>query len=274
MRLLSYLSAPSSLAVIITIIMVVAELFTNEGDEPFGSAGTVGPPPGTTFFQAYGGLTTIVFAYLGQDVFCEIMQEMAEPKDANKSINLAYSVMTLVYAFTTIVAYGLEGRSVEGFLLDSLPDSPVKRVASGLLAFHVIVAYAIVSVPLTNFFYGLCFPNTPIHDGGVPARLRWALISIGYLVFSYLIATLIPAFSAIQGLIGSLCGSPILFGFPAAFYILACRLNKKKISTFDKVTCALFLCVLCPLFFLCGTIDSIMQIGDAVKDAGTPFSIC
>ena len=46
--------------------MVVAELFTNEGDEPFGSAGTVGPPPGTTFFQAYGGLTTIVFAYLGQ----------------------------------------------------------------------------------------------------------------------------------------------------------------------------------------------------------------
>ena len=82
------------------------------------------------------------------------------------------------------------------------------------------------------------------------------------------------AFSAIQGLIGSLCGSPILFGFPAAFYILACRLNKKKISTFDKVTCALFLCVLCPLFFLCGTIDSIMQIGDAVKDAGTPFSIC
>ena len=120
------------------------------------------------------------------------MQEMAEPKDANKSINLAYSVMTLVYAFTTIVAYGLEGRSVEGFLLDSLPDSPVKRVASGLLAFHVIVAYAIVSVPLTNFFYGLCFPNTPIHNGGVPARLRWALISIGYLVFSYLIATLIP----------------------------------------------------------------------------------
>jgi len=99
----------------------------------------------------------------------------------------------------------------------------------------------------------------------VPARLRWALISIGYLVFSYLIATLIPAFSAIQGLIGSLCGSPILFGFPAAFYILACRLNKKKISTFDKVTCALFLCVLCPLFFLCGTIDSIMQIGDAVN---------
>ena len=47
------------------------------------------------------------------------------------------------------------------------------------------MAYAIVSVPLTNFFYGLCFPNTPIHNGGVPARL-------GYLVFSYLIATLIP----------------------------------------------------------------------------------
>ena len=64
------------------------------------------------------------------------MQEMAEPKDANKSINLAYSVMTLVYAFTTIVAYGLEGRSVEGFLLDSLPDSPVKRVASGLLLYR------------------------------------------------------------------------------------------------------------------------------------------
>ena len=129
-------------------------------------------------------------------------------------------------------------------------------------------------MPLTKFFHGIFFPAHPIQRPTPAARLRWLLLSSGYLVFSYLIATLIPDFAAFQGLIGALVGAPILFGFPAFFFILASRKNDHPISTLDKVLCAAFVFVFLPLFTILGTTESVIAIIDTVAHSAAPFTVC
>ena len=44
------------------------------------------------FLAVFSALSSFVFAYQGQDMFCEIMQEMAQPREATKAVMTSYAV--------------------------------------------------------------------------------------------------------------------------------------------------------------------------------------
>ena len=59
-------------------------------------------------------------------------------------------------------------------------------------------------------------------------------------------------------MIGSALGAPILFGWPALFFVLASKKFHVRIGWFDQVMCALFLGVLLPSCFGIGFYSSFM----------------
>ena len=61
------------------------------------------------------------------------------------------------------------------------------------------------------------------------------LLVLGVLGCGFVVSNAIPFFSDVQNLIGSLLGAPIVFGWPAAFFVRGCWLHGKRMTWADKV---------------------------------------
>jgi hypothetical protein len=57
-------------------------------------------PPHENFWDGYNPVSAFVFAYEGQAVFLEIMNEMKEPKDWPKAAVLGSGLMIPIYTIT------------------------------------------------------------------------------------------------------------------------------------------------------------------------------
>ena len=93
------------------------------------------------------------------------------------------------------------------------------------------------------------------HDG-----IYWFFISCGVLLLSIVLAIAVPFFADLQSLLGSIAGAPMMFGFPALFYLKACRTQGLPISWFDSVLCHFFLYLLTPILVVFGTLSSLRSI--------------
>lgn len=281
---ISYLSTPSTAAIVIAAIMLLVDVGVN-ASTGFGALTDVGvvAPTGKSGFEAFvtvfGALSSFVFAYQGQDMFCEIMQEMSDSREAPKAVTVSYCCMAASYTICVVVAYGFQGRSVAQFLPDTLDDGPIKTIVNVLVAFHILCAYVMTSNLVCKIFYALLFPSSPLllastgtRDEALSVRLRWMVVTSALLAFSFLIANLIPAFSAMQSLLGALCAAPIVFGYPAIFTYRAHRLQQKPLPWFDTIACFLFVFVCTPAFGILGFIGAIYGIHDALQTAAGPFS--
>ena len=140
------------------------------GSSGFGDGTSAWPPPASPL-SLYGHLSAFVFAYQGQSMFLEMQSEMTTPADFPYACIVAYALMTLVYALTTVVAYGLQGADVESFLPDSLEDGPLKRIVGVCLAYHILVSYVVTAQPLSSFAYSKVFGSMRRRDEPLPPSL-------------------------------------------------------------------------------------------------------
>ena len=74
-------------------------------------------------------------------------------------------------------------------------------------------------------------------------RKVWATIQISLLLFSYLIANIVPFFSSLQGIIGSALAAPIMFGWPPVFFLCCVRMKNHKLARSDMILCKWYLLV-------------------------------
>ena len=72
-------------------------------------------------------------------------------------------------------------------------------------------------------------------------RKVWGMIQISLLLFSYLIANIVPFFSSLQGIIGSALAAPIMFGWPPVFFLCCVRMKNHKLERSDMVLCKWYL---------------------------------
>ena len=282
----TYLSLPSTLAIIVTLIIMIVALVCslNDGEDDttsntFGEDTTAGVMEGTTVFGFLQALSSIIFAYQGQSIFLELMTEIKDPKNFGKSCNVAYGVMGVVYTSIVAVAYGISGDHLTDFLPDILTAGPAKTTVGVLLVFHILVAYVIAIEPFHFWLHATAFPNT-FRKTSFWGNVHWFIITVGYILFAFVIANLIPFFGALQGLIGSLLGAPIVFGWPSLYYPLTHK-NKTcgswkdtfaSIGPINTVISLLFLFVITPVFMVMGTWGGINDLITDVGDSGYPFS--
>jgi vesicular inhibitory amino acid transporter len=64
----------------------------------------------------------------------------------------------------------------------------------------------------------------------------------------------------LQALLGAMTGAPIVFGWPAFFYLKACRDRGRRLARVDAVLCTLYLGVLMPLLTVGGTVSAVSDI--------------
>lgn len=230
------------------------------------------PKPGT-FLQIYGRTSTMVFAYQGQSIYYEIMREMKSSSDFPKAIFAASTIMGSVYLATCTISVWMMGQNVPEFLPDAIPVSHVmvRRIVGWLLAFHVLVSYTLTNQPLASKFHAVLSPNTLLDYASWRGKLWWLIITSALLCFSFLIANAIPFFSTFQALIGSLLGAPLMFGFPAFFYLSACMQQGAFVPYTDGGLCFLYLIVFLPLCTVAGCFSSVQNLISDWANQGTPF---
>ena len=284
LKYVSYLAIPSAAAIVLAALMIIAQLLLeSDGFGKHTSAGTPPTAPGKSDFAAflttYSAFSSIVFAFQGQDMFCEMIHDMEDQSQAIQAVTTSYILMGSNYLFMTTMAYGAKGSTVADFLPDALPPGPTKSVVNLLVAFHVIVAYVITSNVACKVFYSVLFKSTPLsHASTKPwseswtIRARWLLLTSFLSIFAFIIANLIPAFGAFQGLLGAFCAAPIVFGFPALFLYLGHRHHDRPMPKRDVAICSLFCFVLMPSMMALGTFGAVYDMMDALKTAGMPFA--
>ncbi len=282
LHLISLLSAASTAAMVAVTGFLLATLAYDAAHGRDGATDapsaqrSIGIPPGETFLTVYSSMGSFIFAYQGQSMFLEIMREMQEPRSFPRALYVANGLMGLVYTASVAVGYGVCGSSVARFLPDSLPAGPAKTALSALLTFHVGVAYLITGQPLHRNYHRSLFPATADESGPLAAT-HWLLLTLGQLAFGFFVANAIPFFADFQNLLGTLTGAPIVFGWPALFYLRGHQLlddpkERESLSCTDGILCALFLLVFLPLFTVLGTLNACRDIMHDWNELGRPFA--
>lgn len=115
--------------------------------------------PGITFFDVFGGLTNILYAYTGHWMYFELMSEMEYPADFPKVFLVNGPFCLFAYILVASIGYYYEGREAHASFLDALPLGNQYRVASAILFAHVVVVYVLKSIVLTRFLHSRTSPH-------------------------------------------------------------------------------------------------------------------
>jgi len=275
---LSIISILSDIAIVIVLAMLLVDFLSQTptpdddvNDNPDTST-SWGIPTSTDFITGYGKLSSFIFAYMGQSMLFEIMREMRNFEEFPKTLSVAQLMLVIVYFITTVIGYYVCGSTVATFLPFSLEDGALKTTLGLILAFHIAAAYLIQNQPLCNRIHRKFFPSTVQDDSLTGGRAHWLLITISIMVASYLLANLIPFFADFTNIVGSMIGGPIMFFFPALFYLKGCQNHGIKITLFDKVCCLFLLVFLSPTTFFLGTYAAFHELVDDWSTFGLPFS--
>ena len=129
----------------------------------------------------------------------------------------------------------------------------------------------ITALPLHREAHRLLFPRTADTAGG-GAAAHWLLISIGQLLLGYVVANAVPFFADFQAFLGALMGAPVLFGFPALFYLRASAMHGAAVPLADRLVCYFFLAVCLPMFTVLGAVNAAKDVARDWDALGGPFS--
>jgi vesicular inhibitory amino acid transporter len=304
---LSTLAFVSTVSVVVAIAIVLSSLLLQPLALPPGPATdtelappglhsgrtSLWPPALSSPMQLYAHTGEIIYAFQGHSIFLELVREMRSPAQFGRALYVSNALMAGAYMLTSAIGYAARGGDVAGFLPDSMAEGGARAVVGGLLAFHTAVGYLITALPLQREVSLLLRRRPARHatpssstDGatftfgggstgpaGPPGALSWLLISLGLVTFSFVVANGIPFFAIFQSLLGSLTGAPILFGWPAFFYLRSCRMRGWPVAWGDILGCGAFLAICTPLFTVLGTVNAIADVRAAwqASDAHAPF---
>lgn len=302
---LSTLAFASTVSVVVAIVIVLSSLLLQPVALPpspaagFAPPGlhsgrtSLWPPPLSSPMQLYAYTGEIIYAFQGHSIFLELVREMRSPAQFGRALYVSNGLMAVAYMLTSAIGYAARGNGVAGFLPDSMAEGGARAAVGGLLAFHTAVGYLITALPLQREVSLLLHRRPTRHDrpssstdgatftfgggstgpAGQPGALSWLFISLGLITFSFVVANGIPFFAIFQSLLGSLTGAPILFGWPAFFYLRSCRMRVWPVAWGDYLGCGAFLTVCMPLFTVLGTVNAVADIRAAWQDseARAPF---
>ena len=260
-----------------------------DGKETDGEPSTWLPPASMTLWDAFDSISAMTFAYQGQSMLLEIAAEMEDGRDFPKAVKVSCASLVGLYACAMAVGYYYRGQSVASFLPDSLDDGWLKTLIGLVLYFHVVVTYLVNNQPLAKKVYDALWPEDhssidrdghakdsakdPRDTDDAKVKYRWAAITSLFLLWSYLIANLIPWFSDFQNIMGSMLGAPVMFGFPVLFYVLDARQAATiQASPLTKAALAFVGGVVLPLTWIIGTIAAFVSLFADWSSAGGVFS--
>ncbi|KAI4295802.1 hypothetical protein L6164_035808 [Bauhinia variegata] len=234
-------------------------------------------------FQAIGD---IAFAYAFSMVMVEIEDTLKSSPPENKSMKKAtfvgVVVTTLFYMLCGVLGYAAFGNKAPGNFLTGFGFyEPFWLVDIGniFIIIHLVGAYQVFVQPifgLVENWCRKCWPDSTFMNKEYPIttpligifrlnffRIIWRTC---FVVFTTLIAMIVPFFNSILGLLGAISFWPLTVYFPIEMYISRTRMAKFS-PTWVALKMLTGFCLIITLLAAAGSIEGI------VKDLGTfkPF---
>eukprot|EP00298_Acanthocystis_sp_HF-20_P014836 c20922_g2_i1.p1 GENE.c20922_g2_i1~~c20922_g2_i1.p1 ORF type:complete len:391 (+),score=111.99 c20922_g2_i1:238-1410(+) len=277
---LSFTSAFSVLSIVVVLIICIVTIFTASGIEKGDTV--VFPDSSVTFLGTFNALSSFVFASGGQLIYLEMIGEMKEPNEFPKALVVGLALMFLIYASIMTVSYSAMGDKVPDFLVLVISPSVTSQITNCLLAFHVTVSYTLYQQVLVRQVHTMYAHHVARHSSivnhttkdsthFVRSSVQWLVLSSFFLLCACMIANLVPFFSDLVSLIGSLVLSLISYVYPALFFYRSSKLMTFEIAPFEKFVTVLLITFGLLLFFV-GTYSNVDSIISKWQDNKQPFS--
>jgi len=218
------------------------------------------------FFQ---GLSAIFFTFGGQFMFYELMAEMKVYTDFPKTFTIAGPFQVPVYLLVGMIGYYYKGTEASSYFLDNLGFGVMFRVASAMLAFHMMIAFLILCNVLARIIHLSVSPR--VNDLGWRGKLEWFGCTFSVVVLSFVVSNAVPFFDLLTSLIGGLLVPTLNLIFPVIFYTKTRIMVQDKLKWWEWVINSC-LVVFGVLVTVVSTIENFRAIINQWSSFGAPFS--
>ncbi|WVW84350.1 hypothetical protein I302_106384 [Kwoniella bestiolae CBS 10118] len=230
-----------------------------------------------SFTDAISAVSTLVFSFAGTPGFFGIVSEMKNPRLYTRSMLLCQSVVTMAYLTIGIIVYCFCGIYVASPALGSA-GGLMKKVCYGLaLPGLFITATIYTHLPAKYVFLRVMRGSEHLTRNSFKHYVVWFSCVAGCVLFSYIVASAIPVFGGLVGLIGALFGTLLSMQLMGGMWLYdnwQHRQTKKTITYKFLLGFNIFVIVIGTFLMIAGTYGSIVGIiaSSKASGGGSPWS--
>ncbi|CAL9135306.1 unnamed protein product [Musa textilis] len=252
-------------------------------------AGTSDVAASDKAFDALLALGNVAFAYTFADILIEIQDTLKSPPPENKSMKRAtfsgIGLTTVFYLLLGCIGYAAFGNDAPGNILTGFGFYEpfwLVDMANICVIVHLIGAYQVYAQPIFARFenyllfqwpdnkfirrtYSVRVPFMEV-GGSWSFTLPTLVLRTIFIMFTTLVAMLLPFFNAVLGLIGALGFWPLAVYFPVSMHIAQEKIQRGALKWFALQGFSFF----CLLVSVAASIGSVADIVHNLK-AAAPF---
>ncbi|PFX17200.1 Vesicular inhibitory amino acid transporter [Stylophora pistillata] len=188
----------------------------------------------------------ILFSFVCHPYLPGIEETMEKPEEFNSIMNYSFfasAVTKLIYGFIAVLTF--RGQTQQE-ISENLPPGALQNTANALLGLNGMFSYALPLLTLITIIHKAqlsyippCFPDEK-HPLTIKERAMIYSLRAVFVVFTVMVAVLLPQFSLLMAVIGSISGVLLTLVFPCLFDVM---LHIEHISTSRYVINLLIVCV-------------------------------
>lgn len=188
----------------------------------------------------------ILFSFVCHPYLPGIEETMAEPNQFNSIMNYSFLISAttkIIYGFIAVLTFK---QSTQQEISENLPAGALQNTANTFLGLNGLFSFALPSFTLFTIIQKANLPCLPpcFPTEERPLSIRERMLIYGlrslFVVFTVAIAVLLPQFSLLMALIGSISGVCLTLVFPCLFDVI---LHLDHITTRRYVINLLIICV-------------------------------
>ncbi|KAF2011825.1 hypothetical protein BU24DRAFT_435348 [Aaosphaeria arxii CBS 175.79] len=215
-----------------------------------------------SFTEVATAISSIIFSLSSPPYFCSILAEMREPKDYTKAMICSQSIVYSLYLIIGVIVYYYAGSLVTSPALGTAGPL-MKKICYGIALPGLLVSTMIIChVPAKIVFVRILRNSKHLSANTVIHWATWLSCTLGTCIIGYIIASTVPSFGTIIGLIGALFGTFITLQIFGAMWLF----DNRPGSTVSRkrwiagACWAIFIIVVGFFFQIAGTYGSIVEI--------------
>lgn len=185
------------------------------------------------------GVDQMVFAWGGATIFCEVMAEMANPREFIYGLVGADTLIMVVYLIFGVFVYSFQGKFVSPVANQGINPYGLRLAGNILSIVSGMLAAALYgNVGLKVLYQGFGVPDLKFPQlTTTPGAILWGGLVIIYWGIAFVIGAAIPQVANLSALVGSLCILNFSYTLPAGFMlVLMIKEDAGALDTYNPET--------------------------------------
>ncbi|KAI5857262.1 amino acid transporter [Tricharina praecox] len=219
MKAMSYMSYLSSASVLAAVFICMIGVGVSDKDVSLRIFNS-----GIKLYEGFGAVTNIIFAYAGHVAFFTLFSEMKDPKEFHKALYTLQITDTILYTVTAVVIYCYTGDDVRSPALGSTGPL-LAKIAYGIALPTIVIAGVINGHVAVKYLYIRLVPRELVRSTCWKSYSIWVAILSALWLVAWIIASAIPVFNNLLGLISALFLSWFTYGVSGYLWLFMNRGN-------------------------------------------------